>query len=135
MPVQALTAMLYVGAGLFGMWLFLGSQFRTAFIATLLLSQTWRIYSETLRADYRGGGRISAYQVMAMIGMLYGVTLALNWSTASQPTADLAAGLAVFWNPLVIIALQTIWGVLFFFTGWSMVTGSVLSFHVHHDRI
>ncbi len=47
----------------------------------------------------------------------------------------LIAGLAALWDPYVFIALHVIWGVLFFYTGWSMVTGSVLSFHVYRDRI
>jgi hypothetical protein len=30
------------------------------------VTQVWRFLSEFLRADYRGSGRISAYQVMAL---------------------------------------------------------------------
>jgi hypothetical protein len=49
--------------------------------------------------------------------------------------ADLATGLAALWDPGVIIVLQALWASMFLYTGWSMVTGSVLSFHVHRDRI
>jgi hypothetical protein len=51
------------------------------------------------------------------------------------PRADLAAGIGALWDPAVIILLQVLWAVMFLSTGWSMVTGSVLSFHVHRDRI
>lgn len=134
-PIQALTSLLYVAAALTGMLLFLQSHFRTAFVLTMVLSHGWRIYSETLRADERGGGRISVYQVMAMIALLYAVTAAVCLPEGRTPLADLAAGLSALWDPAVIIVLQAFWAVMFLYTGWSMVTGSVLSFHVHRDRI
>ena len=35
----------------------------------------------------------------------------------------------------LILFLQGIWCVMFFYTGRSTVTGATLSFHIHHDRI
>src|SRR5262249_5174021 len=52
-PIQALTAVLYVILGLAGTLLFLTSHFNAAFLLALAGSQIWRLYSETLRADYR----------------------------------------------------------------------------------
>ena len=46
-----------------------------------------------------------------------------------------SAGLAALWDPFVFIALQATWVVLLFYTGWRMVTGGLLSFHVYRDRI
>jgi hypothetical protein len=133
-PIQAMTSALYVAVGLVAMLLFLESCFRTAFVAAVVCSQAWRIYSETLRADYRGDGKISAYQVMAALGILYAVGIAFAVQGAATK-ADLATGLAALWDPVVIIVLQLLWAFMFLYTGWSMVTGSVLSFHVHRDRI
>ncbi len=53
----------------------------------------------------------------------------------SGVTPEISAGIAALWNPLVIVVLQVLWAVLFIVTGWSMVTGGVLSFHVHRDRV
>jgi hypothetical protein len=133
-PIQAMTSTLYVAVGLVAMLLFLESRFRTAFIVAIVCSQAWRVYSETLRADYRGDGKISAYQRMAAAGIVYAVAVAFAVPDTTT-TADLSAGLAALWNPVVIIVLQLLWAFMFLYTGWSMVTGSQLSFHVHRDRI
>ena len=58
-PIQAMTSALYVLIGLVGVSLFLASWFRAAFVLLIVLSQVWRIYSETMRADYRGTRRVS----------------------------------------------------------------------------
>ena len=133
-PIQAITATLYVGIGLAGMLAFLQSRYRLAYALTILVSQVWRLCSEALRADHRGGGRISAYQKMTVIGIAYSLAL-LAALPQGGPPADLLAGLAAMWNPLVIVALQLLWSIMFLATGWSAVTGSLLSFHVHRDRI
>src|SRR5262249_30213912 len=53
-PVQALTSTVLVLTGLLATEAFLESSFRLALLLALGLSQLWRIFSETLRADYRG---------------------------------------------------------------------------------
>lgn len=72
LPVQALTAILYSGCGLVGILLFLHAHFAAAFLLTLLVTQGWRVLSEILRDDERGGGRFSAYQLMGLTAILYG---------------------------------------------------------------
>jgi hypothetical protein len=134
-PIQALTSTLYVAVGLIGMFLFLQSFYRTAYVVTIIASQAWRVYSETLRADYRGDSKISVYQKMAVGVMIYAVAILAMFPGSPDLKADLTAGLTALWDPLVILVLQSIWVVIFLCTGWSMVTGSVLSFHVHRDRI
>jgi hypothetical protein len=134
-PIQALTAALYLAVGLLGMQLFLDSSYRAAYALMILLSQGWRVYSETLRADYRGTGRISTYQKMALVGIVYSLALLPVLPSPANVIPDLAAGLAALWDPVVIVFLQAIWAVMFIITGWSMVTGSMLTFHVHRDRI
>ena len=134
-PIQALTAVLYTACGLLAMLLFLASHHAVAFLLATTVTQGWRSFSETMRADYRGAGRISAYQVMGLIGVLY--AFALVWllgGDASAP-AQLITGLKTLWSPALILFLQGIWCVIFYYTGRSTVTGATLSFHIHHDRI
>lgn len=134
-PIQGVTAVLYCATALLGTWLFLGGAYAPAFLLTTLVTQFWRVSSETLRADYRGQGRISAYQVMGLLGVPYALLTAWLFAAATTTAPDLAAGLASLWNPVVLLALQGLWLGLFLFTGRSSVTGAMLSFHVHHDRI
>ena len=64
-PIQAITALLYVITGSAAILLFLYSFYFSAFILTIAVTQLWRVFSETQRADYRGSGNTSAYQIMS----------------------------------------------------------------------
>ncbi len=133
-PIQAITCALYTLLAIACAILFFHQQFELAFGIALVGSQLWRLYSETLRADYRGGSKqISAYQVMALIacGWGIGITLALPMHTGMA--ADLGAGLAGLWHPGVLIALQGIWAVMFVFSGSSTITTSTLRFGLAPD--
>jgi hypothetical protein len=134
-PVQVLTAFLYVTCGLVALWLFLEEQFATAFVLGTVVTQGWRIGSELLRADYRGEGKVSAYQWMGLAAIPYALTIAWFFAAGAAVRPQLAAGLAVFWHPGVLLALQGLWLVIFIYTGRSAVTGATLSFHVHRERI
>ena len=134
-PVQALTAVLYTVCGLIATGLFLTSHHTAAFLVAVITTQGWRTYSETLRADYRGEGRISAYQIMGVAGLVYAVFVAALLQTGAVPPAVLTAGLQGLWQPGMLLFLQGVWLVIFLYTGRSTVTGATLSFHVHHDRI
>jgi hypothetical protein len=48
---------------------------------------------------------------------------------------SLTAGLLSLWDPAVLIVLQATWLAMFVLTARSMVTGSVLSFHVNREQI
>jgi prolipoprotein diacylglyceryltransferase len=133
-PVQAMTSVLYLSAGLAGMLLFLQDRFAAALIVTLALSQAWRAFSELLRADHRGGGRMTVYQGMSLVTVAFAIACVLALR-GSGPVADLIGGLRTLWRPDVILLLEAIWLATFLYTGWSMVTGCVLSFHVHEDRV
>ena len=134
-PVQAMTAIIYVCSGLAGLVLFLQSCFAAAFLMTLVITQGWRFLSETLRDDYRGGGKISAYQLMGAIAIIYGCAAFRLLTNGTFPIPDLFAGIAVFNRPLVIIFIQLIWLSIFIYTGRSTVTGASLAFHVNRERI
>jgi len=134
-PVQAVTAVLYVAAGLFSAELFFSRCVAAAFLTATAVTQMWRVASEFLRADYRGNGRFSVYQWLSLAGLAYAVWIGWLFGNGDGPIPEFSAGLAVLWNPLVLLVLQAIWIILFIHTGRSSVTGSQLSFHVHTDRI
>ncbi len=134
-PVQAITAVLYVTAGLVATLFFLKNYYSVALILTIVVTQSWRILSETLRADYRGPGNFTAYQIMASVSMAYVVIVAYLLGSGANPDASLGMGLASLWNPAVIIFLQVVGLVVFLYTGRSMVTVATISFHIVRDRI
>jgi hypothetical protein len=72
---------------------------------------------------------------MGVIGVVYAVAAAFLLAHEPNRLPDLSAGLKSLWRPELILFLQGIWMLLFFYTGRSTVTGATLSFHVHHDRI
>ncbi|MBV5328280.1 MAG: prolipoprotein diacylglyceryl transferase [Chlorobium sp.] len=61
-PIQALTCVLYTATALISSHYFLQGRYAAAFLLSLIVSQLWRFLSETMRADFRGFGRISVYQ-------------------------------------------------------------------------
>lgn len=134
-PVQAITAVLYVATGLAATELFLHAHHLAALCLSLLVTQAWRSASETLRADYRGGGRVSAYQLMAIAALVYLMFVLPFLPRTPPPRADLVAGIRSLWDPAVILSLQALWIGIFLHTGRSVVTGSTLSFYVHRERI
>jgi hypothetical protein len=136
LPIQALTALIYVGAALCATALFFRTRYAAAYILCLGVTQGWRVFSETLRADYRGAGNFSAYQTMGLISIVYGIFV-IFLVPAADPASlpETASGLAAIWHPAPLLFLQVLWLAIFIHTGKSSVTGSTLSFHVHHDRI
>jgi hypothetical protein len=134
-PIQAITAIIYTITALAGTYLYLGSNFVTALMLTMILTQAWRALSETLRADFRGNARkFSAYQAMAILVIIYQIFVVMYFEAATLP-ADIRNGLDSLWDPMVLLLCQVHWTAVFLITGRSMVTGSTLTFFVHRDRI
>lgn len=135
-PVQALTAVIYCLSAVAGVFLFLLGHYTAAFWETVFITQLWRFGSEFLRADYRGEGKVSAYQYMALLGLGYAFLLPFVFPAPPQPAAPaVAAGFNALWNPAAILAFQAIWIVVFLRYGKSTVTGSTLKFFVRTERI
>jgi hypothetical protein len=134
-PIQAVTAILYTACGLIAAGMFLLSHHTGAFLLATITTQGWRSISETLRADYRGEGNISAYQIMGIVGVAYAIAAAFILAHQPIGLTDLSVGLKSLWSPEMILFMQGIWTAIFLYTGRSTVTGATLSFHVHHDRI
>jgi hypothetical protein len=134
-PVQAVTSAVFAVSGIAGVALFLTRQFRLAALVPLIASWGWRTGSEWLRADHRGASRFSAYQVMAIVSVIYLSIVLLLMPAALPVVPDLAAAFAQVFSAPAILALQIFWVALFWYYGRSRVTASTLSFHVVADRI
>ena len=134
-PVQAMTTVIYSATGLIGCYLFLKGFINIAFILTLSVTQVWRFFSEFLRIDYRGKGKISIYQIMALVSSLYGVFIAYIFYEQLPNKPDLVPGLLELWNPPVILMLIALWIFTFFYTGKSEVTTSFIDIHIQEEKI
>jgi prolipoprotein diacylglyceryltransferase len=135
-PVQIITAALYTGTGLAGTALFLIGWYRTAFLVTLAVTQIWRFVSEFLRADFRGGRRITAYQIMALVTLGFAGALALGLPVdRNLPLPRLHEAAFALWTPWMVLFAQAIWTAAFLHTGKSVVTGSRIVFHVEKTRV
>ncbi|MEI6972779.1 MAG: prolipoprotein diacylglyceryl transferase family protein [bacterium] len=135
LPIQAVTSVVSSLAGLVGLALFLSGRPAAAFVLTMAVTQVWRFSSEFLRADYRGAGRISAYQWMALVGAAYTVLFGLLWSGSAWPAPDVARGLALLWRPGTILFIEAVAIVVFVSMGVSTVTTARVVFDLDHDRV
>jgi hypothetical protein len=117
------------------MLLFLHGAYIVALLLTLAVTQLWRAFSETLRADWRGTGRFSVYQVLALFSVLYTAVVLALLPTQTLTPASLLRGLETLWHPGMVLFLLGFWVTTFLYYGRSLVTGSRLSLYVCHDRI
>lgn len=134
-PIQAITCIIYTLGALLGSYFFFSGWYTAALIFTIALTQLWRVVSEMFRADFRGFGKISAYQKMGIIGVVYMVGAALLIPTVDTLSPDVLFGLQALWSPVVILGVQALWLVFFFSFGKSTVTSSNVSFELIHDHI
>ena len=134
-PIQAMTCILYCLTAIGGSLLFLRGCFTAAFLLSISVTQVWRILSETLRADFRGFSRISAYQKMGGLAVLY-VLLIVTFLDAPQlAMPNIAQGIGLLWHPGIIIGLQAFWLITFAIFGRSTVTSSTLSFQLIREHL
>ncbi len=137
-PIQAITCVLYTLGALLGSYLFLIGWFTPALVFTVVLTQLWRILSETMRADFRGFGKISAYQKMGIMSVMYilAVVTFVHAAPATPPVdPEILDGIGVLWNPAIILGLQMLWLVFFVAFGRSTVTTSTISFDLIRKHI
>lgn len=134
-PIQAITCVVYTCGALTGAFLYLFGCFTEALILTIVLTQLWRIFSETLRADFRGFGRISAYQKMGMAGVLYMLTVIAFLPAADYIDPGIVNGFDKLWDPTLILALQLLWLISFLIFGRSTVTTANISFDLVRKHI
>jgi prolipoprotein diacylglyceryltransferase len=134
-PIQALTATLYVLVALFSFWLFMRARFTEALLIAMGVTQLWRAFSETLRADYRGGGAVSIYQFLALASLPLTVVYTVMFAESGRFAPDLGQGIAELWSPGSLIALQFLGVAIFLYTGRSEVTESQLQIQICRDKI
>ncbi|MCU0600969.1 MAG: hypothetical protein MUE70_17115 [Desulfobacterales bacterium] len=135
LPVQAMTSVILCATGIAGGYFFLKGYYAEGFLGVISVTQIWRFASECVRADHRGGLKISAYQIMGLITIFYCSGVAVFFPVASTPSHNIVAGLSSLWNPTMILFLQALWVVIFFYTGRSRVTSAFLSFRVIKENI
>lgn len=134
-PVQALSCL--VNGALFaaGSVLFSMGRFLEAMSICLIGTQLWRTLSEFIRADYRGKGRISTYQVMSMLAMVFTFLLCFLLPDKDLAMLNLSDAMHLLWCPFIILFVQGLWLLVFIYTGRSRVTGAILQFHIHQHLI
>jgi len=134
-PVQAITCILYTTAAIFSSWLFLHGRFTFALLFSIIVTQVWRFFSETMRADYRGDRKISAYQIMGIIAVCYIAVLnGFSFQAWNNPISVID-GIRSLWNPVVILGLQIFWLIFFLYFGRSTITSATVLYTLHNDRI
>jgi len=106
-----------------------------AFVSSMAVTQGWRTLSEVLRADYRGNGKITAYQVMEILAITFALALTIVLPSDRPSVSQLAAGIEALWRPEVFLLLQALWVIVFIMFGKSMVTAAQIFFHLRGDRI
>lgn len=129
-PIQGLTAIIYTGCGLLCFYLFLKGKASIALPFMLVVTQGWRFASEFLRADDRGGGSISAYQIMALLAIGYTIFVAALLKKPDAGLPNLLTGIGSLWNPGLVIFLGIFWIGAFIYTGRSDVTCSAISIQI-----
>lgn len=134
-PIQAITCLLYTCGAIGASAMFLRGHFTAALLLTICFTQQWRIVSEFFRADFRGFGKISVYQKMGMLSVLYITVMTLFVHSGNYETPVISNGLAVVWQPSVILGLQLLWFIFFIYFGRSTVTSSSISFRLVKERV
>jgi prolipoprotein diacylglyceryltransferase len=134
-PVQAITCLIYTTTALVGSYLFLRQHCTASLLICIGVTQSWRFFSEILRADYRGEGKITVYQKMGGLAIVYVCAIALlpHGQLASSPA--IIKGLTQLWQPAIIVGLQLAWLVFFLYFGRSTVTSATITYALHHERV
>ncbi|HXM35486.1 MAG TPA: prolipoprotein diacylglyceryl transferase family protein [Pyrinomonadaceae bacterium] len=134
-PIQAITAIVSALAGLVGLIFFLGARWTEAVLIPIATTQIWRALSETWRADYRGGGRVSAYQIMALFNLVYVLAVLSLLEPTVTPHPNILTGLRSLTYAPSVLLIEMLWVAIFLYVGRSSVTAARLSFHVVRERI
>ena len=134
-PIQAMTSLALGLIGFVSLFLFLRGLFSAALWLSCLGSAFWRIYSETLRADFRGHDKFTAYQKMILFAAFFASSMPFWLPSGNPPQPILAKGFAALWNPGVLLALQALWVIILLKSGLSQVTASTIEFHVLKNKI
>ncbi len=129
-PIQAITAVAYSAASVVSAYVFLCGRTGAAFMIAAAATLGWRPVSEFFRADYRGGGKISAYQWMSVIGAAYSTLLFFILPFPAAAGTDVLTGLLSLADWRILLLLEVCFLGLFVYSGLSTVTDSRIEFSV-----
>jgi Prolipoprotein diacylglyceryl transferase len=134
-PIQAITAWIHIFTGSVGFWLFMKGNIAGSLMFVLIVSQGWRFISEFMRTDFRGKGRITAYQWMSLATIalaLFYVDLFSAASALGNPPSFIL-GMKGIWSagPLVVLQLLALY--VFIVTGKSSVTRSRMAMYLANE--
>ena len=134
LPVPALSACVLCVAAVASMLLFFGGSIRAAAMLSLGVALVWRFVAELLRADYRGGGALSAYQWMALLCIGYMAPWVLHFAGATvMPDIRRAAWLVG--EPTTYLALLGLGTVVFAYLGTSSVTAATIELTIDDGSV
>jgi hypothetical protein len=135
-PIQPITMIACVFVGMITLLLFAEGHYLASYLAASVFANFWRVFSEIFRADFRGEGKISAYQVMSAIAALYAVGVAFFFRDSGTSLGiNLLDGALSLWSPGALASLLIIWCALVIFAGVSTTTFSCIRFSIREDRI
>jgi prolipoprotein diacylglyceryltransferase len=129
LPVPAMSTVVLSLAGVVASLLFLAGHLRASALTALGVAFTWRFASEFVRADYRGKGRFSSYQWMALLCLLYATPAALGLR-AEEAVADVRLCVPLLGSPILWAALAGLGLAVFAFLGISTVTTATVELGV-----
>jgi len=129
-PVPAMSAIVLTAAGVSATAVYLDGRYRAAILVALGVAFSWRFASEFLRADFRGGGRLSAYQWMAVVCLVYAIPVALGLPTCER-RPDVHASAAVASSPVVLLGMAALGVLVFVYLGVSSVTTATIELDIH----
>jgi prolipoprotein diacylglyceryltransferase len=135
-PIQLITMLASSFAGVVTLVLYAEGKPLLAYLAATLFAGFWRIFSEFFRNDYRGGGKVSSYQIMSIVSVVFALGIGFLLRGGNPlPVVDLVRGALSLWSPGILVVLLLTWLGLVRFTGISTTTYSRVSFHLHRDKI
>jgi hypothetical protein len=120
-PVQGMSAVVLTLAAWGGVEALAVGRPDVALVVAAALPQVWRVVSEMWRADFRGFGRVSPYQRMAVAGAVW--TMVLAWMAGPGAPINLSQGWQVFGAPWAWALWAAVWVASLLFTGVSRVLG------------
>jgi hypothetical protein len=121
-PIQGITSIIYVMTGIVGAMLYYRGYFSLTLMMVISVSSVWRFLSEFLRSDFRGQGKISAYQIMSLLNIVYVALLSVFSRATNTPSIAFENGIRAItlWEIVPILFVMFI--VLTIYYGKSKVT-------------
>jgi hypothetical protein len=133
--VQSIACAVLFVLFLLALWMFWKGHIAASIVTALGGSQLWRVYSEQLRADFRGRDGFTHYQAMAIVGALLSTAFAWFYGQAAPSAlASAFAGWRAVTQSEVIVASQLLAVLIVLFMGRSSVTSSRLEMLLHEPQ-